>query len=69
MEPSGELLDVVRERSPGMVCQIMCGEEAAKQGRLVYPDRNTGKNIITTIFHRLSPTIGHKVDGCKLLLG
>ena len=53
-EPLGKLLDVVGERSSGMIRQIMGGEELPKQGRLVSPDRNTVKNIITTILHRFN---------------
>jgi hypothetical protein len=68
-EPSGELPDVLSERSPGVVRQIVAGKELTKQGRFLYPDRNAAENIIATVFHVLSPKSGQQVDMVRCQLG
>jgi len=52
-EPIGKLLDVLGERAPRMIRQIVGREEITKQGCFVSPGRNGVENIITTILHAL----------------
>jgi hypothetical protein len=68
-EPSSELLDVLGERSPGVVRQIVSGKELTKQGCFLYPDRNAAENVIATIFHVLSPKSEQQVGMVRCQLG
>ena len=61
-EPSGKLSQIVHYGFAGVGGEVMVGEKLVEEGRLVFADRNVLENIIATILHGLSPSIGHEFD-------